>query len=532
MSSGRSNRADRALDRASILLAPVAWILEHWLPVTVFAWMVGGALYLTLPPSPDQASHAYLGWRLLEGDIPYRDVIDTNWPGAMSLHALAIWIFGVNLWSWRALDFALFAASALFLTDLVRSAAGRDAARINLILCPLIYAGLSYWLSGQHDMSAAQFLVGAVWCHVRGYEKRAWWYQIGTGLCIGAAMLNKPTIGVVGLLLPIHAFWARIPLRPILSNTAIAGSASVAALLAALCALLARGASLREVLDAVYTFNVGTQYAGPQSVSDMLQWFLQFHFQFFPSVAIGSVPAVLWMVNRAPRSMAATALLMLWATGALSYFLQWRGLNYHLAPCLVAMSAGLAISVPLVAAGRADPDDPAWKRPLVVGLVVLALAGIAVKLAASYRSLPLALLNGEYGPHLARFEAGDEITYADVTAFVRRLDAIATTDCVLLVGDASSINYLSRRRMPTRFYYYHSLVQAQAPLPMAERWSDLWAADLRAANCGLTLVSRSVASGWLAGAAPAAETLRQLLIRYRETGSIGSSRGIAVYEPR
>ncbi len=496
------------------------------------SWIVSGALYLTLPPSPDQSNHAYLGWRLLEGDIPFRDVIDTNWPGVMALHALATWIFGVNLWSWRAFDFALFAASALFLSDLARLAAGRDAGRLCLIHCPLIYAGLTYWLAGQHDMSAAQFLVAALWCHVRGYEKRAWWLQIGTGLCIGAAMLNKPTVGVIGLLLPMQALWLRIPLRPILAHTAVAGIASVAALLAALGALLAKGASLRDVLDATYSYHIGTQYVGPRTFPDMLVWLVQHHFQFFPLVTLGSMPAAYWMHKRANRSMASAALFVLWAAGALSFFIQWRGLNYHLAPCVLALSAGLAVSVSLVAAGGAEFGNTPWKQRIVAGATALALAGIVVKLAASYRSLPLTLLGGEYGAHLARFEAGDKLTYADVTAFVHRLDALAPADCVLLVGDASSINYLSRRRMPTRFYYYHSLVHAQPPLSMAERWAELWKADLRAADCKFTLVSRVVATRWLLDPTPAPEALRLYLDRYRETGSIGSERGIAVYERR
>src|SRR5688500_15812803 len=67
----------------------------------VAVWVGCGLLYVTLPPSPDQFQHAYLGWRLLAGELPYRDFIDVNWPGVMTWHAVAIWLFGINLWSWR-----------------------------------------------------------------------------------------------------------------------------------------------------------------------------------------------------------------------------------------------------------------------------------------------------------------------------------------------------------------------------------------------------------------------------------------------
>ena len=98
-------------------------ILEYWWLLAICAWLAAGLLYLTLPPSPDQFNHAYMGWRLLAGDRLYVDFIDVNWPGVSGLHALATWVFGAHLWSWRAFDFLMFALSAAFLVDLVRRAA-------------------------------------------------------------------------------------------------------------------------------------------------------------------------------------------------------------------------------------------------------------------------------------------------------------------------------------------------------------------------------------------------------------------------
>jgi len=514
----------------SILQRPVGWALRHWLALAISSWVVCGALYLTLPPSPDQFQHAYMGWRLLEGDVPYRDFIDMNWPGVMALHALAAWIFGINLWSWRALDFALFAASAFFLADLARRAAGQDAGKLSLILCPLIYAGAGYWLPGQHDTSAAQFLVAALWFHVRGYEQKTWWVQIGTGLCIGAAMLNKPTVGIVGVLLPLHALWFRTPFRRVLAHTTTAGTASLATLLAALGAILARGASWVEIVDGIYTYNITTQYSGPQTLPDMVLWLLQFHYQSIPAATLGSLPAVFWIFAGPIRSMTVTALPVLWLAGVLSFLIQWRGLDYHLAPCLVALIGCLAISVALVASGSVAPANNAWKRTIAAGVVAFSLAGIGIKLAASYHTLMPAILGGDYSSHLARFGAGDEVTVADTAGFARRLEALPPADCVLLVGNASSINYLSRRRMPTRFYYHHVLKYVRPPLPLAERWLSLWEEDLRSADCRLALVSDSVAAQWLPESNRAAGALRRFLDGYRKSGMIGGGGGITVYE--
>ncbi len=512
------------------LQRPVGWVLRHWMTLAIASWIASGALYLTLPPSPDQFQHAYMGWRLLEGDAPYRDFIDMNWPGVMALHALAAWIFGINLWSWRAFDFALFAASALFLGDLIRLAAGRDAGKLSLVLSPLIYAGTPYWVAGQHDMSAAQFLVAVLWFHVRGYERRAWWYQIGTGLCIGAAMLSKPTVGVIGLLLPLQALWIRIPVPRIIAHTSVAGAAAVAALLAALGAVLLRGASLNDVIEAIYMYNAATQYVGDQSIAELMLRLLQFHYQGIPAVTFGSIPAIYWIFDRTNRSMAATSLFLLWLTGVLSYFAQWRGLPYHLAPCLIALSGGLAISTALVAAGRINAGHTAWKQSTVAGMVAVSLLWTGLKLAGSYRSLAPAFLEGDSKPHLERFSAGDDVNFAEVVAFVRRLDALPASECVLLVGDTSSINYLSKRRMPTRFYYYHVLRHLDPPTPMEDRWAGLWDADLRVADCRYALISRSVGTHWLREPGSVAASLRQFLGRYRESGTIGHDGGIVVYE--
>lgn len=511
------------------LRQPVGWVLRHWMTIAIASWIASGALYLTLPPSPDQFQHAYMGWRLIEGDAPYRDFIDMNWPGVMALHALATWVFGINLWSWRAFDLALFAASAIFLGDLARRAAGRDAGKLSLILSPLMYAGAGYWVPGQHDMSAAQFLVAALWFHVRGYDRKTWWHQIGTGLCIGAAMLNKPTLGIIGLLLPLHALAFHVPVRRILAHTLTAGSAAVAALLAALGAVLARGTSWIEVADAIYTYNITTQYIGPQTLPDMTFWLLQFHYYSIPAIALGSLPAVLRLVHCANRSMTATALPLLWLAGALSFFIQWRGLDYHLAPCLMALIGCLPVSVTLAAGGGDGSGKAVWKQAFAAGTVVVSLAWICLRLAASYHSLLPAVLNADFGSHLSRFQAGDKVTVADTVAFVRRLEALPP-DCVFLVGDASSINYLSRRRMETRFYYFHVLKYAQPSLPLTERWHSLWEGDLLAAECRFALVSKSETAQWLPGPSRAAGALRRFLDGYRPAGVIGGENGITVYE--
>jgi hypothetical protein len=147
----------------------------------------------------------------------------------------------------------------------------------------------------------------------------------------------------------------------------------------------------------------------------------------------------------------------------------------------------------------------------------------------SYRSLPQALVHGDYARHLSRFKAGDGISAAEASAFVESLRNEPNSDCILAVGQGSAINYLSQRRLPTRFYYFPVLVNARPPLPMAQRWVDWWVSDLQAADCRFVLVAQTVRKDWLNGPSQAAAALRRLLEGTRESGSLGAMGAIAVY---
>jgi hypothetical protein len=517
-----------SVERSSPLGRPIHLALLHWKTLAALSWLVCGALYLTLPPSADQFQHLYQGWRLLEGDILYRDFIDANWPGVMALAAAATWLFGNHLWSWRAFDLALFLASTAFLADLAKLAAGRRAGQATLILSPAVYAGVSYWLAGQHDMSAAQFLAPALWFHVQGYRRANPRFQLGTGLFIAAAMLCKPTVGVIGILLPLQALWLRFPLGRIALHTGIAGVTAVASLLVAFAALMAHGTLWSELLDAVYTYNLGAQYVGAQTLSEMMLWLVQFHYGWVPMVALGAIPALWWIARLAPASIATSAPLVLWLAGVLSFIIQWHGMAYHLAPCVLALCVLAGVSVGLLADDEVVVGVSAWSRNVAVAAILIALGAITIKLAAYYRALPSALINNNYEPHLSRFIVGDELDAAEILATVRRLETLPAHSCVLMVGDAASINYLGKRHMGTRFYYYHVL--RDAPIPLAQRWATLWERDLQAADCPLALVSRQAMKEWLSQGDPAPAALRRFLQHYRPSGVIGSRGGLVAYE--
>jgi hypothetical protein len=508
----------------------LARILRRWTLLLGLSWTIGGALYLTLPPSLDQFSHGYFGWRVAQGDVPYRDFLDMNWPGIMGLHALSSALFGNHLWSWRCLDFLLLAVNAGFLFGLISRAAGREAAKLGVILLPLFYASLSSWVPGQHDMSAAQFLLGALWFHTRGYETDRKRWQIGTGVFLAAAMLNKPTVGILGLLLPLQALWCKAPLRSTVWHTATAGIVSVASLAGALGAVLACGASWGEVRDAVYTFNAETQFLGAVPLSRMTLQALLYLARWWPFLVLGCIPAAIWLLRRPNRSVASTTLPMLWLTGVLSYFIQRRGFGYHLSPSVLAMCGGVAVSISLLATDRWGLGSGVWRKRIAAAACLLVLAGSATKLATSFAPLGSAILARDMTRYWSRFYTDKDLRISDSVAFVKHLESLPPDDPVLVVGFDNSINYLARRRQPTRFYLFSMLYLSTPPLPMAERWVDLWEGDLKSARCRTALISRKVRTEWLGGDSRAARALREFLKSYHSAGFLGQDGAYEIYE--
>jgi hypothetical protein len=489
-------------------------------------WAIGAALYLMLPPGPDQSNHAYMGWRLLQGDVPYVDYIDQNWPGVMGLHALAGALFGQQLWSWRAFDLLLFAAAAAALWDILRRGAGAQAARAFAWTALPAYVASGYWVAGQHDMTAAQLLAIGLWCHVRGAVARPWRWHTAAGVFIGLAMLNKPTMGAALALLPLQglllgARWTEVAVR-----LAVTSAATAATVAGGFLFVVALGATLAQVVESVLTYNTYSLAEGTPPLADIVRttgaW---------PVVlAFVCLPAIVFLLRRARRSVASTMPFVLWAVGAISYAFQARGFSYHLAPAVLAYFCLAAVLLALAGRALGNPTWPAWQRAGVVMLAAVFVAGIGARFWSAFHRLPAALAQRDYDLHLARFTENDGLNVGEAAAFARRA-GVGAPGCIFVAGESSVVNLLARRPLPTRFYYFPVIGSARPPLPMAERWVTQWEVDLRRARCPYVLVHPRC---WALGDAPhalrVAGALRELLARYRETGRLG--RDLVVYEPR
>lgn len=171
------------------------------------AALVCALVSLTYPHARDQAAHAYIGLRWLEGAIPYRDTIDIKPPGVFFAHAVAIAIFGKNMVAIRALDLvaSVLPASVLVAracTLGVSASARRDLATSAAAIYALLYFGtFEYAFVGETETWCN--LASAVAIHAaatsRGRETRA---AVVLGLAAGAAFVFK----LPAVLVPLACF--------------------------------------------------------------------------------------------------------------------------------------------------------------------------------------------------------------------------------------------------------------------------------------------------------------------------------------
>src|SRR5687767_13186747 len=169
--------------------------MKRYATLIVPWWMFVLFGYAHVPPGPDDGDIDYMGWMLLRGGVQYVDFIDMNWPGGVWLHAVATFLFGNTIMSWRIFDFLFSLIAVLALADLVSRAYGRQAALWIAVLYPALYVTLGIWMAGQRDAVVGHGLVIAMACHARAWERQQLRWQAAAGIVLGASILVKPTIG-------------------------------------------------------------------------------------------------------------------------------------------------------------------------------------------------------------------------------------------------------------------------------------------------------------------------------------------------
>lgn len=420
----------------------------------VFATLPALVCYRTLP-GRDSGGALYAGWRILQGDVLYRDAWDHKAPAIYCINALGLLLGGGSTWGVAGLELLLLLAAAMLGWSALRDAFGA---------APAFFATVAwiFTLSLVHDGGnlpegyALPLQFAALYLFARsdpaaGFSAR--------GMLIGAsgglAFCIRPNLAgiwcAILLCVALRAF-RRGRVRPGAAAAVLAGGA-LTLLPFALC-LAARGA-LPDALEAVFVYN--RAYAAA-TMRDRLA-----------ALARG------WRLMRV-SGLSLTALLG-WCGGCV--FLRGGGAGEGTRGALV-QCAVVAFPIELAAAsvsGRAYPHYyMAWLPVFAVlsGFLAYAvLRAIPLRFAASggeaagaYRVRGLALFallavmagGPVHAParRIALFRSAPE-TAAKRTAVDYLRTHTGPDETVLVWGAEPSVNFLSRRKSPSRYSFQYPL---------------------------------------------------------------------------
>jgi hypothetical protein len=322
----------------------------------------------------------YIAWLLDRGVMPYRDLVDMNWPGTYLVHLAVLHTVGPGDLAWRGFDLAWLVASGALLFAYLRPLAGAGAGAAGGLLFTVYHLAGGSWLLGQRDFLLCVFLLAGALGVARFAEgggamgSLAW-----GGLALGAGASIKPqAVLYAAVCVALAALAARPAGRPAWVAAGVL-AAGVTAVPAALFAWLAWQGAL-EPFATLFTGYVMPLYSRVARVSPLegLSW----HAHAWQILTLLAALTALGVVatRRRGRPVRQALVLAGIAYGWAHYWLQGKGWEYHLYPLFFFLCAGAALAL-------APVDATAWRvpalgravRPAVAVLLfapVLALLGV------------------------------------------------------------------------------------------------------------------------------------------------------------
>lgn len=495
----------------------------------VIVWLLLlGWGYAHLPPSPDQFELTYIGHRMNQGDRPYVDVVDMNWPGGFWLHQVAAAVQPERWYPWRVIDWLIMCLGIGFAADLLRRNVRPLAGDLLWIIYPVLYAGMGWiWFPGQRDAVIGHLLLIAAWCWLRAWRTAPVPWHAAMGIMIGLATLLKPTIAIAGPILVILGCFSHPQQRQAaLGYGVVAASSAIATIMLGLVFAIHQGASHSAIKACAWTYNLTTQTAENAGVSGLIDQAAYVHADSWAWILLVAGWAAYHLVT-ARRSLPADARWLfptLWLIGWLNYIVQYKGFAYHMGVVFVVMGVLVPVAAERLYRLSRFKSLERWRYAAIAGLVIIG-GGTLLKLTNVVPSWRYAAGMTERSAYLDQFLAdGDTLTLAEVDRIVAVIEGNTDPeDTALVLSGASIINLQSGRDQPTRFYYYPVLVNAREPFPDADEWQKQFEQDLRENPPAICIIGDRARLALHEAGVPASGVVENLLAYYRPLGRIGTT---------
>jgi len=429
---------------------------------------------LVQPMGPDQGIYAYIGQRILAGDLPYRDAWDHKPPGLHFAYA-AMW----RVWPDEAVvplvDLACAAATAALLLVIAphfsaSRSAGPTAAALLLFLGNPIFTRLGgVRIRAQGEVFIAVLVTAAVYAALRGVRDgdsplsgRRWPFIVAGGL-VGAACLVKyqaavylTVVWAIILLRPPVDGDSRQPAGPWVRSMAWALAGFVLTLLAML-AVFAAGNALRDLWIVTVKYNLhysGETFAGPWEFVRYLVSMPIRHARVDGLWLLGGAGSIVlaWQAIRQPRR----ALPLVWI-GAAVVAIAVNG-SRGLPQYFVQASPALALAAGLAGSALWSRWSRAGRLIMLAAIVIAVWRVVPFPQAAAAMRWDLARVLGRIDrpEYLSRFggRPGDKFSALDVWTLGERLGATTRpADTVYVYGFSPAAYVYSGRRSASRMFY-------------------------------------------------------------------------------
>ena len=410
--------------------------------------------FVDLPLERDEGDYAYVAWRMLEGDVPYRDVFDQKPPGIYAVYA-ALFAFGAcSGVAIHLLLYAWTAACAIALHRLLRDLAGPLPAAFATLAFALLATDPRLTATAANTESFMLLPIVASWAALwrarRGDRAGAW---VACGAWIAAACWFKPVAATSGLFSVAWAVFdgihtARRPLASELGRRVGLLAVGGTLLSAPVALALAAAGGLGPFFEIVVRHNVAYSTDVPLAQGVAQLGYTLLH--------LAPSHAVFWLLG----------LVGLLAGGEAS-----ARVRLFLGGQLVAAFAGACVGL------HFRPHYLVQLLPALCALAGLGLAAVLRRLQAALPSLrPVALAGALAAIPIGGFVAADasflfggsrhEIArciyalnpFAEserIAAYVARTSGPG--DSVFVVGSEPQIPFLAGRRSATRYILFYPL---------------------------------------------------------------------------
>ena len=434
--------------KSSILRARVLSVLVPILG-TIIALYPNNPNNMTLP-SRDSGVFLYVGWRFLNGDIPYRDVWDHKPPLIYFVDAFGLTLTPHSLWGVWFLQIIFIFFTFLIIYKLLDQEFGIYAAIAGTVV---LSSGLLTILE-KGNVTEEYALVFQTWCFwifVNAWKKdfpvrASFWIGLLSGLAFN---FKQTTIGIlvtyVLILFVIRLFQLKFPFKDFLSLLAGWLVPSIV-----LVTYLASQNALADFWEQAFLYNfvyIGTHEGIRRLIPVFLKGFLYLQNGWVLYLSILGWLAGLgyvWVERKQFTEIHPLLLIALVNLPIEIIFITISGrsiLHYYLTPLpvMAIMVGTLVYTAPSLIRNMARVDAQAihrWLPGVILAIVLLAQIG-----QVTYYSQYVRILSDN--------------DYAPVIDYVA--NNTKEGDQVLLIGAESVVNFLARREAPTRYVYQYPL---------------------------------------------------------------------------